>query len=223
MPDNLNFYERREQKQKEETQALMKMEREIKEEIEKNVDINQIYNEWKRECEDEGSLSDWSDMEMEEEKDMDVDRDQYYINRTDNVQRELEDVFGDHKVLRERGQVLVEKHAPIFQGTPVHYEISPQQAKPIAHPEQGSDKFEDEPMNDDDALKKMLSIRSFDEILHEINSKKTKNINSGVDTTESIMSEPLNLALRYSQQYQSEKDLKYVTLAQRSNSINKDL
>ena len=62
------------------------MEQEIKQELANNEEINQIYADWKQEIDNEQDSqdSDWSDEDKHGHKDMNVDNNQFYVNRTNN-------------------------------------------------------------------------------------------------------------------------------------------
>ena len=218
------------------------MEQEIKQELANNEEINQIYADWRQEIDNERDSqdSDWSDEDKHGHKDMDVDNDAFYVNRTNNVQHELDKVFDDHNILVERGQVNVEKKAPTYGGTPVHYEQAQTESGMQTGYGQRSTHREQVPANNDDqALRQLLGVRTFKDIHkcitrrrsraeleqdmnkfeHTSREKRVKKYDSQ-DETVSCMFEPLNLATQYSRQYQEEKELKYVTLANRANNGN---
>ena len=156
------------------------MEQEIRQELANNEKINQIYRDWRHEIDNErdSQESDWSDEDKDGHKDMDVDNDAFYVNRSNNVQHELDRVFDGHSILVERGQVKVEKKAPTFGGTPVHYEQAQtelgmqtgdrQRVKHAEYVEQPPAK------NDDQAMRQLLGIRSFKDIQKCITRRRSR-------------------------------------------------
>jgi len=97
LPEGLDFWERKKKLQEAEEQKVREMEKDIWQELERNQEYQSIKREWRQEIEDEGSRSNWTDSD-EELHDMQIDKPEYYVNSTENVERELDQVFQEEKM-----------------------------------------------------------------------------------------------------------------------------
>lgn len=192
--------------------------------------------EWRQEIEDEGSRSSWSDSGSDAGiEDMQVDRPDYQINTTQRAEDELNRVFEDEGNFVKHAQLMKEKAVPLFGGTPIHLKEL-EYRKTIAS-EQGLKEPEDVLLDDEQALNKLLNVRSFKEIQGVLNKRKSrgeieeelkklkpvykekrfKTHNDSMEV-ESCMKEPLNLSFAYSTQYTSENLGCVMSLSQRSKN-----
>ncbi|CAI2367015.1 unnamed protein product [Moneuplotes crassus] len=212
LPDNLNFSEKRERRLLKEQEALEKLEKEIKMELDNNEELKQIKEDWKREVEEEQD-SDWSQLEDDEQQDMQID-DRGQFEGQPDAQQEFLDTS---QLSEDPRQILKEITAAEFGATPIHYNPSPEAGKSLSRiPEERPD----EEMDDDKVLHKLLKIRSFKEIYScMVESKSRTEIEQEIQSSqprlkesryksdnktqqvESCIHEPMNLSYFYSNQF----------------------
>lgn len=192
--------------------------------------------EWRQEIEEEGSKSSWSDSGSDVGiEDMQVDRPDYQVNITQSAEDELNRVFEEEGGIVDKTQLMKEKAVPLFGGTPIHPKDL--QYRKAIDTEQGLNKPEDLLLDDEQALNKLLNVRSFKEIQGVLNKRKSrdeieeelkklkpvykeKRFKTHHDSmeVESCMKEPLNLSFAYSTQYTSENLSCIMSLSQRSQN-----
>jgi hypothetical protein len=161
----LDFWERRKKQQLEEDEKTKQMEKEIWEELRSHIDAKE---ERRKEIDEEGSLSEWSG-----EEEMQVERDGFdEPQNRQAVGEELQQAFEEQrKAMEELRQVQKEKKATFFGGTPVHFGKMMVDKEIV---EQGRMEDVQYFVDDEQALNKLLNIRSFKEIQSILNERRTK-------------------------------------------------